>query len=317
MRDYIEEYLFIRQAENASPNTLQAYQRDLERLERFVGGSQWAEHLSRTVVRGYLVWIHENGVSHVSMGRYLAAVKGFTIWLRSEGILQDDVCYGITSLRSPKLVKRLPDVPSQEEMATLLHGDFPTAFPERDRLLCELLYGAGLRVSEAANIRLGDLRPEQNAILIHGKGGRYGKAGRHRLAPLNRRSQKALDEYQTVRTRFLDSRGLAAEVLFFSVHNPYAAAGLPVQPINVRSIGRMLLFMTKVRLLKPMHPHLLRHACATHMLENGCPLDVIAHVLGHDNLDITAHYAQVSSRLMMKSYNAAHPHAAKVSPTAA
>jgi len=58
-----------------------------------------------------------------------------------------------------------------------------------------------------------------------------------------------------------------------------------------------------------MHPHLLRHACATHMLENGCPLDVIGKVLGHDNLDITAHYAQVSTRLMMRAYNAAHPHA--------
>jgi integrase/recombinase XerC len=309
MRDYIDEYLLTRRAENASPNTLRAYQADLEQLERFVGGGQWAEHLSRTVVRGYLVWISKNGRSNMSMARKLAAIKGFTIWLKSIGILQDDVCYGITSLRPPKLAKKLPDVPSQEEMATLLHGDFLTAFPERDRLLCELLYGAGLRVSEAANIRLGDLRPEQNAILIHGKGGRYGKAGRHRLAPLNRRSQKALDEYQTVRTRFLDSKGLAAEVLFFAVHNPYAAGGLPVQPINARSIRRMLLFMTKVRLLKPMHPHLLRHACATHMLENGCPLDVIAQVLGHDNLDITFHYAQVSSRLMMKSYNAAHPHA--------
>lgn len=309
MRDYIDDYLLTRRAENRSPNTLRAYQADLEQLERFVGGSQWAEHLSRTVVRGYLVWINKNGLSNMSMARKLAAVKGFTIWLKSVGILQDDVCYGVTSLRPPKLAKRLPDVPSQEEMATLLDGDFLTAFPERDRLLCELLYGAGLRVSEAANIRLGDLRPEQNAILIHGKGGRYGKAGRHRLAPLNRRSQKALDEYQTVRTRFLASRGLAAEVLFFAAHNPYAAGGLPVQPINVRSIRRMLLYMTKVRLLRPMHPHLLRHACATHMLENGCPLDVIAQVLGHDNLDITAHYAQVSSRLMMKSYNAAHPHA--------
>ena len=70
----------------------------------------------------------------------------------------------------------------------------------------------------------------------------------------------------------------------------------------------MLLSICKLRGLEPMHPHLLRHPCATHMLENGCPLDVIAMV-GHDNLDITAHYAQVSTRLMMKSYNAAHPHA--------
>jgi len=71
----------------------------------------------------------------------------------------------------------------------------------------------------------------------------------------------------------------------------------------------MLLHITRVRGLPAMHPHLLRHACATHMLDNGCPLDVIAAVLGHDNLDVTAHYAQVSTRLMMATYNQAHPHA--------
>jgi site-specific recombinase XerD len=82
-----------------------------------------------------------------------------------------------------------------------------------------------------------------------------------------------------------------------------------IEPINVRSIARMLLYMTKVRGLQRMHPHLLRHACATHLLDNGCPLDVIAQILGHDNLDVTAQYAQVSTRLMMDTYNRAHPHA--------
>jgi integrase/recombinase XerC len=82
-----------------------------------------------------------------------------------------------------------------------------------------------------------------------------------------------------------------------------------IEPIDVRSISRMLLRITKIPGLQPMHPHLLRHACATHMLDNGCPLDVIAQILGHDNLDVTAHYAQVSTRLMMDTYNAAHPHA--------
>jgi site-specific recombinase XerD len=71
----------------------------------------------------------------------------------------------------------------------------------------------------------------------------------------------------------------------------------------------MLLFMTALRELPPMNPHLLRHACATHMLDNGCPLDVVASLLGHDRLDVTAHYAQVSPRLMLKEYKESHPHA--------
>jgi len=86
-------------------------------------------------------------------------------------------------------------------MAILLDGgDFPTAFPARDKLLCELMYGAALRVSEAAHIMLDDLRPEQKTILIHGKGGLYGKNAKQRLVPLNPHSQKALDAYQRVRS---------------------------------------------------------------------------------------------------------------------
>lgn len=310
MRDYIEEFLFTRRAENARPHTVRAYRADLEQLERFVGGNDWVKQLTRTVVRAFLAWISQK-VCAKTMARKLTTMKSFTIWLRSEGILVDDVAYGITSLRPPKLYNKLPDVPSQEDMVVLLNGDFPTAFPERDRLICELLYGAGLRVSEAANIRLDDLRPEQNAILIHGKGGMYGKAAKYRLAPLNRRSHEALKEYQTVRSRILAKRKLDTPVLFFAMCDRYSTTPPDIKPINVRSVHRMLLYMTKVRLLKPMHPHLLRHACATHMLENGCPLDVIARVLGHDNLDITAQYAQVSTRLMMQTYKAAHPHAVK------
>ena len=109
------------------------------------------------------------------------------------------------------------------------------------------------------------------------------------------------------RSKFIKRAKANTEALFFAVRNRYAGKGL--QSINVRSVSRMLLSMTKLRGLQPMHPHLLRHACATHMLDHGCPLDVIAEILGHDNLDVTAHYAQVSTRLMMEAYNSAHPYA--------
>ena len=142
-------------------------------------------------------------------------------------------------------------------MAVLLDGgDFPTAFPERDRLLCELMYGAGLRVSEAAHIKIEDLRPEQKAILIHGKGGPYGKSAKQRLVPLNPHSRKALDEYLSARVRFPN---VETNVLFFAVRNRYEKSSTKIESINVRSIARMLLYMTQVRGLQPMHPHY----CAT------------------------------------------------------
>ena len=271
-------------------------------MAQFVGSEDWAEKLTRTVVRGWVAWYGRKAAA-TTVGRSLHALKASTSWLPTEGVLSDDVCYGITSLQQPRKAEKLPDVPSQEEMATLLNGDFPTAFPERDRLLLLLMYGDGLRVSEAANLKLDDFRPEQNAFLINGKGGMYGKAAKQRLVPPNGIVREALDNYLIARAKALR---VQTNVLFFAMRNRYALK--TIEPISARSIRRMLLYMTEARGLQPMHPHLLRHACATHMLKNDCPLDVIAKVLGHDNIDITAHYAQVTKRLM-RTYNAAHPHA--------
>jgi site-specific recombinase XerD len=249
--------------------------------------------------------LHKRGASKTTASRKLSAIKSFVRWLASEEIITDDTFEKLITIKRPKLPDTLPDVPSKEEMAVLLDGgDFPTAFPARDKLLCELMYGAGLRVSEAAHITLDDLRPEQKAILIHGKGGPYGKNAKQRLVPLNPHSQKALDAYLAARLKLAEARKVETRALFFGLRNNEDGTA-----ISVRSVFRMLLHMTKVRGLQRMHPHLLRHACATHMLDNGCPLDVIAQILGHDNLDVTAHYAQVSTRLMMDTYNAAHPHA--------
>jgi integrase/recombinase XerC len=140
--------------------------------------------------------------------------------------------------------------------------------------------------------------------------GPYGKSAKHRLVPLNPHSGKALVVYLPARLKVAQKLKLDTRVLFFGLRNSGPALNRGIgQPISVRNVSRMLLHMTQVRGLQPMHPHLLRHACATHMLDNGCPLDVIAQLLGHDNLDVTAHYAQVSTRLMMETYNAAHPHA--------
>jgi|SRR5450432_2020268 integrase/recombinase XerC len=307
MRKAIDRYILAKRAENAAPNTIRAYHADLIDLSNFMGPSQTPDRLSREIVRGFLSLLHRNGITKTTAVRKLAAIKSFSEWLRNEEVLDDDTYQKIALIKRPRLPDTLPDVPSQEQMRILLDGEFPTAFPERDKLILELLYGSGLRVSEAANIKMKDLRPEQRGILIKGKGGMCGLAAKERLVPLNPHSQSALDVYLAKRSKFIKGARTKSDALFFAVRNRYAGHKLPA--INVRSVSRMLLGMTKIRGLQPMHPHLLRHACETHMLDNGCPLDVIAEILGHDNLDVTAHYAQVSTRLIMEAYNSAHPYA--------
>jgi integrase/recombinase XerC len=308
MKDAIDRFLLSKRAENASPCTIRAYRADLKDLSNFIGHEQGPEQLSREIVRGFLALLHRKGALKTTAGRKLSAIKSFVRWLRGEEILVEETFEKIATIKRPKMPDTLPDVPSQEEVSVLLDGgDFPTAFPERDRLLLELMYGSGLRVSEVAQIRLDDLRPEQNAILINGKGGPYGKSAKHRLVPLNPKSRSALDVYLIERQQVVTRNHIETQALFFPIRNRYSPAKRG--SLNVRSVHRMLLYITSVRGLPAMHPHLLRHACATHMLDNGCPLDVISHILGHDSLDVTAHYAQVSTRLMMKEYGRAHPHA--------
>jgi integrase/recombinase XerC len=313
MTEAIGHFLLSNRAENKSPCTIRAYRSDLADLTNFIGSRQGPESLSREIVRGFLAMLHRRGAPKITAARKLSAIKTFVRWLHSEGILAEESFEKIVTIKRPKMPETLPDVPSQEEVTILLDGgDFPTAFPERDRLLLELMYGSGLRVSEAAQIRLEDLRPEQNAILINGKGGPYGKTAKFRLVPLNPKSRSVLDAYLIEREKVATQNKIETQALFFAVRNQHP--GVKQRSLNARSVHRMLLHMTKVRGLHPMHPHLLRHACATHMLDNGCPLDVIAQILGHDNLDVTAHYAQVSTRLMMQTYNAAHPHSSNVRP---
>ena len=238
---------------------------------------------------GVLAILHHGGKAKTSANRKLSAIKSFVGWLRSDGIILDDNFDKIATIKRPKSPSVLPDVPSQEQMSILLDGDFPTAFPQRDRLLLELLYGSGLRVSEAAQIKLQDLRPEQNAILIHGKGGPYGKSAKFRLVPLNARSRAALDVYLVEREKSVIKRKLETDVLFFPCRPLFSRKARIAQRPQRSSHAASY---SQIAGLSPMHPHLLRHACATHMLDNGCPLDVIGTILGHQDLDITAHYAR-------------------------
>src|SRR6266566_5254552 len=153
---------------NASPHTIKAYRGDLANFAAYAGSRGWKD-IDHIAIRGFLSQLYENGLGKTSVARSLAAVRSLYRWLAREGVVEQNPAKLVAT---PKLPKKLPRVPTIEEMNFVIDGTMPevAAFPERDRLMLELLYGCGIRNSELIGINLEDIRVSAEAILIRGKG---------------------------------------------------------------------------------------------------------------------------------------------------
>jgi len=163
-----DEFLKTLEHRNASRHTIKGYRGDLDNFAAYAGSRDW-KSIDHVAIRGFLSQLYEKGLSKTSVARALAAVRSLYRWLAQEGVVEQNPAALVTT---PKLPKKLPRVPTIEEMNTVLDGEMPDAasFPERDRLILELLYGCGIRNSELIGIKLDDIRLNTEAILIRGKG---------------------------------------------------------------------------------------------------------------------------------------------------
>src|SRR2546423_4677414 len=164
----VADFLRHLQERNASFHTVKAYSRDLTNFAAYSGPRGWKE-IDHIAIRGFLSQLYETGLSKTSVARSLAAVRSLYRWLGREGVVEQNPAKLVAT---PKLPKKLPRVPTIEEMNSVLDGKMPevAAFPERDQLMLELLYGCGIRNSELTGIDLDDVRLSEQAILIRGKG---------------------------------------------------------------------------------------------------------------------------------------------------
>src|ERR1700685_3332265 len=153
---------------NASVHTIKAYTGDLGSFASYLGSRNWRS-IDHLTIRGFLSNLYQRDLSKTSVARALAAVRSFYHWLAQEGVVQQNPAALVST---PKLPKKLPRVPTIEEINTVLDGEMPevSAFPERERLMLELLYGCGIRNSELISINLDDIRLSGEVILIRGKG---------------------------------------------------------------------------------------------------------------------------------------------------
>ncbi|GAB5459832.1 MAG: site-specific tyrosine recombinase XerD [Henriciella sp.] len=294
----IEAFLEMMSAERgASVHTLDAYGRDLLDASGYLGG-----HLTsagRSDLSQWLRSLAKDGLAASTQARKLSSLKRFFRFLFEENDRKDDPT---SRLEGPKIQRDVPDVLSREEVAGLL-----SATKEDPRLTCllELLYGAGLRVSELVSLTLGSLprrrlgRWETREIIIRGKG------GKERLCPLGEPALLALTNWLAIREDSLPERSLArgrAEAFVFPSRGKSGH-------LTRRRLGQMLEALALKAGLDPhrVYPHALRHAYATHLLQGGADLRSVQTLLGHADISTTQIYTHVLTEELAELLETTHP----------
>jgi integrase/recombinase XerC len=288
-----DDFLRHLRERNASAHTIKAYSIDLDAFAAYVGSRSW-KAIDHIVIRGFLSHLYDRGLSKTSVARALAAVRSLYHWLAQEGVVEQNPAKLVST---PRLPKKLPRVPTIEEVNAVLDGKMPevASFPERDRLLLELLYGCGIRNSELVGINLDDIRMSNEAILIRGKG------KKERFVPFGEAARDAFARYLPWRQQLLATVKRSTPALLVNQRGGR---------LTTRSVGRIVKRIAVAKGLSPdVHPHTLRHAFGTHMLEEGADLRAIQELLGHERLATTQRYTQLSVKHMMDVYDKTHPRA--------
>jgi len=295
-----EEYLtWLAVEQGRSRNTLAAYRRDLRGYERFLAGTgRSLRGADMAAVEEYLARRRTEGLGPASLGRALAALRGLHRFLVEEGLRPGDPT---AELHAPPLPRRLPKALDEDEVLALLgaaEGDSPV--DRRDRAVLEVLYGTGMRVSELAGLSLADLGSDSGLVRVLGKG------DKERLVPLGRHAALSLADWlgpagrTLVAPRRWARRGDAEAVFLNTRGGRLSRQGI---------WGVLKKRATAVALAGKVHPHVLRHSCATHMLAHGADIRVVQELLGHASIATTQAYTRVSTEHLRRAYEQAHPRA--------
>jgi integrase/recombinase XerC len=293
LEEGVSHFLRSLRERNASVHTIKAYTRDLENFAAYLGSRKWRD-IDHITIRGFLSQLYQKGLSKTSVARSLAAVRSLYKWLAQEGTVEQNPAALVST---PKLPKKLPRVPTLEEMNSVLDAGMPeiASFPERDRLILELLYGCGIRNSELVGIDLEHVRRSEEAILIRGKG------KKQRFVLFGDAVESALQAYLPQRQKVLAETGRSISALLINRRGGR---------LTTRSVGRIIKRIVVAKGLSPdVHPHTLRHAFGTHMLEEGADLRAIQEMLGHERLSTTQRYTQLSMKHLLSVYEQTHPRA--------
>jgi integrase/recombinase XerC len=314
----IDQFLeHLRVERNYSAHTLRNYRSDLEKFfqcrqdSRPAPGADAAPSnladLAKAAnfrkIREYLGTLYAERRQPATVARKLAALRSFYRYACREGLAKDNPAKLVSTPRQPQ---RLPEVMTAEEMNRLIDAVVPQpdtgaqlqpALAARDRLILELLYGCGLRVSELVGLNLPDVNAKEQILLARGKG------KKERLVPFGSKALAALAALLPLRSALLVRKHAETNALFVNSNG---------KRLTTRSVGRLVKqYGARLRGDTTLHPHSFRHAFATHLLSEGADLRAIQELLGHSSLSTTQKYTRISIRHLMEVYDKSHPRAHK------
>ena len=288
----IKEYIvFISQVKNLSENTSKSYERDLKKLHLFLLDLNISEYsqISAETCSAWVGSLYSQNNNPKSIQRHLSSAKGFFRFLKKNNLIESSP---FELISAPKSSSTLPEVLSPEDVEQLLNFKPNNMIEIRDMAIVELMYSSGLRVSETANININDFEENKTFLRVLGKGSKT------RLVPMGRFAINAINNWLMEREKILNN----TDALFLNSKGTR---------LTVRSIQLRLKKMAVKQGLPPIHPHMLRHSFATHMLESSGDLRTIQELLGHSSLSTTQIYTKLDYQHLAKIYDKAHPRAKK------
>ena len=298
MTDAVSRFLtYLGEDRDQSPHTVRSYRTDLEDLTDFLR-SRWFHDMVSPVqaadaaaIRAWVADMHGRGMSAATISRRLSAARSLFEWM---GRFDEAESNPAAEVPNPKRTERLPDRLDVEDVGAILEAPDPsTPAGLRDRALLELLYGSGLRVAELVGLDLDDLSFADRTVRVLGKG------KKERIVPFGRKASGALRAYLQATAPLRQKSG--AEALFLNLRGGR---------LTDRSVRRVLdSAVSQAALARGVHPHVLRHSFATHLLEAGMDLRAIQELLGHERLSTTERYTQLSLDLVIQVYDKSHPRA--------
>ncbi len=281
----------LRTERRLSPHTESAYRRDLEALVAYCDAEKIAgwKQLDNFHIRTFAAREHRDGLGPRSVQRRLSALRGFFNYLIREGVVDANPA---ADIRAPKAPRRLPKTLDVDQVASLLAHPATSPLQRRDHAMLELLYSSGLRLAELAGLDVADLDLADRTVRVLGKGSKT------RILPVGRQAVAALRQWLGDRAALAKS-GVAA--LF---------VGQNGQRLGVRAIQRRIgLWAAETGMGVPVHPHLLRHSFATHLLESSRDLRGVQELLGHADISTTQVYTHLDFQHLARVYDEAHPRA--------